>query len=134
MKVKDFYEGLSRLTASTELTLSPGPVTLKVNVQDALAARLLLWLEQEMSPDATQGDLDDVLDAAKWWATFNRSLPADLVSSLGQWTVTDQDDIALQVIQWIIDNTPLDVAGQCNVDDVLDAAKWWATFWAAMPH
>ena len=75
MRVKDFYEGLSQVTASTELTLSPGPVTLKVNAQDALAARLLLWLEQEMPPDATQGDLDDVLDAAKWWATFWAAMP-----------------------------------------------------------
>ena len=75
MRVKDFYEGLSRVTASTELTLSPGPVTLKVNAQDTLAARLLLWLEQEMPPDATQGDLDDVLDAAKWWATFWAAMP-----------------------------------------------------------
>ena len=75
MRVKDFYENLSQVTASTELTLSPGPVTLKVNAQDALAARLLLWLEQEMPPDATQGDLDDVLDAAKWWATFWAAMP-----------------------------------------------------------
>jgi hypothetical protein len=35
-----------------------------------MAARLLLWLIEEMPENSTQGDLKGVLDAAKWWSIF----------------------------------------------------------------
>jgi len=66
----DFYEKLRQVTETENLTLSPGPLTIRVNQHDAMAATLLLWLYQEMPEDATQGDLIEVLDSAKWWASF----------------------------------------------------------------
>lgn len=62
-----------------ELTLSPGPIILKIGPQDIRAARLLLWMQEELLPeDATYGDMEDVLDAAKWWGTFWASIPERL--------------------------------------------------------
>ena len=81
-----FYEWLStEVTGPTQVTLAPGPVILRVNQHDALAARLLLWLAEAMPEDATSGDLHDpygtaaasVLDVARWWSTFWAALPHD---------------------------------------------------------
>ncbi len=40
----------------------------QINKQDAMAAKLLLWLVEQMPDDATVGEMDDVLDAAKFWS------------------------------------------------------------------
>ena len=69
-----FYERLAEVTEPTKMTLSPGPFKVNVNSHDAMAARRILWLEEQMPEDATTGDLFDVLDAAHWWATFWSSL------------------------------------------------------------
>lgn len=69
---KAYLESLVGQTEPMKLSLPPIPI--KVNKQDFMAARLLLWLHEQMPEDATQGDLDDVLDAAKWWATFFAAL------------------------------------------------------------
>ena len=66
----EFYGQLGQVTETEDMTLSPGPMTLRVSRHDAMAARLLLWLYQEMPEGAIQGDLTKVLDSAKWWATF----------------------------------------------------------------
>lgn len=64
---KEFYESL----AQVEPCIIPVPsLPIKIGQQDIMAARLLLWLYSQMSPDSTQGDIDDVLDAAKWWCVF----------------------------------------------------------------
>lgn len=70
MTPSDFYEQLKQVTETEDFTLSPGPLTIRVNQHDATAASLLLWLYQEMPDDATQGDLVEVLDSARWWAGF----------------------------------------------------------------
>jgi len=74
MKPTEFYDRLQAVTESSTLALSPGPLVVKVGVADAMAARLLLWLYEEMPEEATIGDMFDVLDAAHWWATFWSSL------------------------------------------------------------
>ena len=66
----EFYDRLQSIIGPGVVTLSPGPLTVNVGTADAIAARLLLWLHDEMPEDATVGDLFDVLDAAHWWATF----------------------------------------------------------------
>jgi hypothetical protein len=64
---KEFYEKLSQ----SEPCIMPAPaLPIKIGPQDIIAARLLLWLSSQMPADATQGDLDDVLDSAKWWSMF----------------------------------------------------------------
>jgi hypothetical protein len=75
MTPNDFYRSLQSVTETSEVTLSPGPLTIQVNKQDAMAGKLLLWLQEQVPDDFTAGDLLDVLDAAKWWATFWTSLP-----------------------------------------------------------
>lgn len=70
----EFYDRLQLVTESSILSLSPGPWVVRVDVADAMAARLLLWLEEEMPEDATIEDMFDVLDAAHFWATFWSSL------------------------------------------------------------
>jgi len=74
MKPKDFYELLADLEEDAEMSLSPGPVIMKVSKHDGTAARLILWLETQMLEDATIGDLLDVLDAARWWVVLWSSL------------------------------------------------------------
>jgi len=75
MTPNEFYESLQIVTESSEITLSPGPLAIKVGEHDAMAAKLLLWLQEQMPDDAIVGDLFDVLDAAHWWVTFWTSLP-----------------------------------------------------------
>lgn len=78
MTPKQFYERLALgVPVSAVITLSPGPIALRIGKQDEIAARLLLWLVEQMPEDATCGELDDVLDAAKYWSTFWASLERD---------------------------------------------------------
>ena len=51
--------------------------TVYVTRADSEAAALLKWLYDEMSEDATVQDLHNVLDAAKWWATFFEAVRAN---------------------------------------------------------
>lgn len=69
---REFYQSLAQSDlAQSDPRIVPVPsLPIKIGPQDIIAARLLLWLERQMPEDATQGDLDDVLDAAKWWTTF----------------------------------------------------------------
>ncbi|MCB0054986.1 MAG: hypothetical protein KDE24_36155 [Caldilinea sp.] len=74
MTPREFYEFLAKRETTGVIGFGEAAVSLRVGPQDAMAARLLLWLEETMPEDATQGDLDKVLDAAKWWSTFWASL------------------------------------------------------------
>ena len=68
-----FYKKLLAVTEPGTITLKPGPIRLKVSQHDAMAAKALLWLFDQM-PDNTVGDLLDVLSAMEWWASFWASL------------------------------------------------------------
>lgn len=70
MSPKEFYERMATLTERELLTLHPGPFAFIATPADALASRLMLWLISEMPPDSTQGDLEEVLQMALWWAQF----------------------------------------------------------------
>jgi len=74
MTPRDFYKHIQSIDQSTIITLSPGPFQIRVGQHDAMAAKLLLWLEDQMPEDATVADLIKVLDAAQWWNTFWSSL------------------------------------------------------------
>ena len=74
MTPNEFYEKLQSAKESDIVTLSPGPLKIRVGQSDAMAAKLILWLQDEMPEDATISDLFDVLAAATWWATFWSSL------------------------------------------------------------
>jgi len=51
--------------------MKPGPIAMRLGPADTLAAKLLLWAEDELlPPDATLGDLLDVLDCARFWTFF----------------------------------------------------------------
>lgn len=73
MTPHDFYEHIQSID-QPQVTLSPGPFIIKVSQHDAMAAKILLWLEDQMPEDATIHDLTKVLDAAQWWSTFWSSL------------------------------------------------------------
>ena len=77
MKVGSFYAQLANITNPSLLTLSDGKLQIKVDRHDGAAARLLLWLTEHLPETATVADLLEVLDAAKWWATFFSSVPLD---------------------------------------------------------
>lgn len=70
MKLPEVLEGLQAIEEPTKVTLSPGPFVANCDWHDAIAAKLLLWLYDEMPEDATYGDLEDVLLATLWWAQF----------------------------------------------------------------
>ena len=63
MSPNDFFKQLS--IALPGVAPVP-PLQIKFGEADIMAAKLLLWLQEEM-PDATTGDFEDILDAAKWW-------------------------------------------------------------------
>lgn len=70
MTPNQFFAKLSETTKSQSFEMK---VELQINTHDAMAARLLIWLQEQM-PDATTGDLEDVLDAAKWWSVLFASM------------------------------------------------------------
>ena len=75
MTPDEFYKRMAEIVEThTIITLSPGPLRLSVGPQDAMAAKLLLWLMDQMPEAATVGDVDAVLDATKFWSTFWSSL------------------------------------------------------------
>lgn len=73
MNRRDFYHKLAEVQGQSTVTVE-APLPLVVSAHDGLAARLLLWLVDQMPAEATEGDMDDVLDAARWWHTFLGSL------------------------------------------------------------
>ena len=73
MNLLQFYQKLTKAEDGTSLVL-PAPIETSVDERDALAARLLLWLMEEMPDGATQVDLEDVLEAARLWAVFGASI------------------------------------------------------------
>lgn len=66
MTPQEFYEWMKNAPQGN-ITL---PVPIRLGSRDAMAARLLLWLFEEMPENSTQGDLEDILDTAKWWSIF----------------------------------------------------------------
>jgi len=70
MTPKEFYQRLSTLTEKEVITLSPGPIKIIAYPADALAAKMVLWLLEQLPEDATEGDAEDVIDMAKWWIMF----------------------------------------------------------------
>ena len=66
MKPSEFYARLQHIAVPSTISLAPGPLLLKVGSADAMAAKLLLWLEDEMPENATASDMFDVLDTAHW--------------------------------------------------------------------
>jgi len=75
MTPEQFYaEFALGIEPDTTMTIRPGPIAFKVGPADALAAKMLLWLIEQIPDDATYGYLDDVLDAARFWSTFWASM------------------------------------------------------------
>ena len=72
MKPRNMIESLSEVDGPSTWTLF-GDVSLRVNTQDAQAARILQFIEAEW-PGATVGEVIEMLDAASWWSTFFTSL------------------------------------------------------------
>ena len=70
MKFSEVLEQLGAIEQPTEVKLSPGPLIANCNRTDAVAAKMLLWLFEQMPEDATSGDLEDVLVSALWWFQF----------------------------------------------------------------
>jgi tryptophan synthase alpha subunit len=73
MTLREFYQRLSEAQDLSVITVDV-PIPLVIGKPDGMAAKLLLRLVDQMPPDATQGDLEDVLDAARWWSTFLMSM------------------------------------------------------------
>lgn len=70
MTQKEFYQQLATLTERELLTLHPGPFAFVGTRADALAAKLLLWLFDQLPEEATQGDVEEILGMALWWVQF----------------------------------------------------------------
>lgn len=70
MTHKEFYQRMATLTERELLTLHPGPFAFVGTPVDALASKLLLWLFDQLPPEATQGDTEEVLQMALWWVQF----------------------------------------------------------------
>ncbi len=75
MTPNEFFERLAGRLPEIEagrntLTLSPGPMSIRVGACDVWAVRLLLWLQEQTPGSLTFGELEDVLLAALWWLHF----------------------------------------------------------------
>lgn len=89
MTPNEFYEKLSGLKPGV-VTLSPGPFRIGLGESDPLAAKLILWIRDELLPeDATIGDALDILDMARWWLIFWHGL------ELAQETITKHN-----LVEW----------------------------------
>lgn len=67
-------EALEILATDNEKRVAFGlPAAIKVGKNDVLAARILLWLE-EQDENQTVGDVIDILNAAQWWHTLFSSI------------------------------------------------------------
>ena len=79
MNLQDVLLHLSNIDGSKEITLSPGPFSRKIGSCDAFAAKMLLWMFDELPDSATVGDMLDILSSAEWWLTLHLSqLPDDV--------------------------------------------------------
>lgn len=67
MTIKEFYQAMAE--AKPHMTSMP-PIKIGIGPADIMAAKLLIWLHEQLSDDTTWGDLEDILDAAKWWVVF----------------------------------------------------------------
>jgi len=67
---KRFYEQIATFQDKELITLAPGPLVMVAAPVDAWPAKLLLWLHEKLPEETTQGDLEDILDMALWWARF----------------------------------------------------------------
>lgn len=67
MKPREFYEQIQSLTEPELLMLQPMRVV--ADHIDARAARLMLFI-LEAWPEMTQGELEELLHTATWWAVF----------------------------------------------------------------
>jgi len=81
MKPREFYEQIQSIEQPECLTLQPLRVI--ADHVDARAARLLLFLIAEW-PDMTQGEAEEILGTALWWAKFWASA----------WTAEQQSEAA----------------------------------------
>lgn len=103
MTPHEFYEELQATLADTpnailELSMGEGDGGLSFNVskEDAMAAKLMLWLEEQM-PDDTLWDVFEVLDAAHWWATFWTSLSRGEAEDFEKVTPSPCHDVEIEV-------------------------------------
>ena len=80
MTPKEFISYLAKANPGTIDHIPPAPI--KIGMGDINAAKLILWLYAEF-PDATQGDFDDMLDAAKWWTTLFGSMFSAIPTDAG---------------------------------------------------
>lgn len=67
MKVQQLLDNLRGVEGSMKMTISPGPFTLMVDKQDAIASELIDWIKNKLGDDAKVSDVLHVLDAARWW-------------------------------------------------------------------
>ena len=58
---------MENVTEGENVTLITNRIA--IGKSDARAAAVLLWIENEW-PDITQGETDDLLNAAIWWSVF----------------------------------------------------------------
>lgn len=45
------------------------PMPIEINHTDIWAAKMILWLA-EQKPDITLGEVEAILDSARWWSVF----------------------------------------------------------------
>lgn len=67
MTPNEFYQKMTMIDNESIMTMPQVPIA--VNRFDGIAADLMLWIENKY-PDLTQGELEYVLDCAKFWAVF----------------------------------------------------------------
>ena len=74
MTPKEFWQQIATLETKEIITLAPKPggqpLTMLASEADMWAAKLMLWLIEQLPAETTQGELEDILDMAKWWAQF----------------------------------------------------------------
>ena len=65
----EFYQKLQNMEPGT-ITMSPGPFRIGIGPADAMAAKLILWLLEQLPDDVTTGNFLEVLDCARWWTVY----------------------------------------------------------------
>ncbi len=88
MKPSDFFEHVinEMEPGGGVVTLSPGPMQLKIGEHDRAAMEIVLMLISDY-PWLKVGDTLKILDAARWWAMFWAAMP-------------DEDDLPGESPNW----------------------------------
>jgi hypothetical protein len=131
MTANDFYEFLSTMTTEEAIiTLSPGPIAIRVNSYDRHAAILTSKLKTAASDTTTIGDTIDLLNRAVFLATHKL-----LTNEPPAYRPGVLDEQAVDLLERLKRQWQAEEKASPALDDIINVlqfALWWLMFLCAL--